>query len=50
MEEEKTHRPQWEPTWKDIVLYFVLGLLFIGQIVLCVRFYNLACCEMVSDY
>lgn len=42
MEEEKAHRPQWKSTWKDIVLYFVLGLLFIGQLVLCVISYNWA--------
>jgi len=42
MKEGKTHRPQWKPTWKDVVLYLVLGLLFIGQIVLCILFYNWA--------
>ena len=42
MEEGKTHRSQWKPTWKDIVLWSVLGLLFVGQIVLCILFYNWA--------
>jgi protein-S-isoprenylcysteine O-methyltransferase Ste14 len=31
---------KWRPTWKDYVLYLILGLLFIGQIVMCVLYYN----------
>jgi hypothetical protein len=35
MKEEKTDKPQWKPTWKE-------GILFIGQIALCLLFYNSA--------
>lgn len=42
MKEGKIRRPQWKPTSKDVALYFVLGLLFIGQIILCIIFYNWA--------
>lgn len=40
MKEEKTDKPQWKPTRKFLVLSSVLGILFIGQIVLCFLFYN----------
>ena len=36
MSEEKTHKPNW----KDFIGSSVAGALFIGQIVLCVLFYN----------
>lgn len=39
---EKTDKPQWKPTWKDLVLSSIGGILFIGQIVLCFLFYNRA--------
>jgi len=39
---EKTKRVQWEPTWKDVIFYSFLGILFIGQVVLCFLFYNWA--------
>jgi len=42
MKEEKTDKPQWKPTWKDLIFSFVGGILFIGQIVLCFLFYNWA--------
>jgi protein-S-isoprenylcysteine O-methyltransferase Ste14 len=42
MKEEKTDKPQWKPTWKDLVFSSVGGILFIGQIVLCFLFYNWA--------
>jgi protein-S-isoprenylcysteine O-methyltransferase Ste14 len=38
--EEKTDKPQWQPTWKDLVFSSVGGFLFIGQIGLCFLFYN----------
>jgi len=31
---------QWKPTFKEILLYFMLGILFLGQIVLCFLFFN----------
>ena len=31
---------QWKPTWKDIILYLFLGILFAGQVVLCFISYN----------
>jgi len=31
---------QWKPTLKEIILWIFLGILFIGQIVLCFLFYN----------
>jgi protein-S-isoprenylcysteine O-methyltransferase Ste14 len=40
MKEEKTDKPQWKPTWKDLVFSSVGGFLFIGQIGLCFLFYN----------
>jgi hypothetical protein len=40
MEEEKTGKPEWKPTWKDVVLASIAGVSFIGQIVLCFLFYN----------
>jgi len=40
--EEKIEQGQWKPTWKDIILYSFLGILFIGQVVLCFLFYNWA--------
>jgi protein-S-isoprenylcysteine O-methyltransferase Ste14 len=42
MKEEKTDKPQWKQTWKDLVFSSVGGILFIGQIVLCFLFYNWA--------
>ena len=42
MKGEKTDKPQWKPTWKDLVFSSVGGILFIGQIVLCFLFYNWA--------
>ena len=42
MKEEKTDKPQWKPTWKDLVFSSIGGILFIGQIVLCFLFYNWA--------
>jgi protein-S-isoprenylcysteine O-methyltransferase Ste14 len=42
MKEEKTDKPQWKPTWKDLIFSSVGGILFIGQIVLCFVFYNWA--------
>jgi protein-S-isoprenylcysteine O-methyltransferase Ste14 len=39
---EKTDKPQWKPTWKDLVFSSIGGILFIGQIVLCFLFYNWA--------
>ena len=38
--EKKIEQGQWKPTWKDIILYLFLGILFIGQLVLCFRSYN----------
>jgi protein-S-isoprenylcysteine O-methyltransferase Ste14 len=40
MQEERTDKPQWKPTWKDVILSSVGGVSFIGQIVLCFLFYN----------
>ena len=42
MNEEKTKKPQWKPTWKECILYSILGILFVGQIILCFLFYNWA--------
>jgi protein-S-isoprenylcysteine O-methyltransferase Ste14 len=42
MKEEKTGKPQWKPTWKDLIFSSVGGILFIGQIVLCFVFYDWA--------
>ena len=33
---------QWKLTWKDAILYSFLGILFVGQVVLCFLFYNWA--------
>jgi len=40
MQEEGTDKPQWKPTWKDVILSSVGGVSFTGQIVLCFLFYN----------
>jgi protein-S-isoprenylcysteine O-methyltransferase Ste14 len=37
---ESTGKQNWKPTWKDIILYLCLGILFVGQVVLCFLFYN----------
>jgi len=37
---EKTNRQQWKPSRNEIVLYSLLGILFIGLIVLCFLFFN----------
>jgi len=37
---ENTEQGKWKPTWKDIILYALLGILFIGQVVLCFISYN----------
>jgi len=42
MKEEKTDKPRWKPTWKDLIFSSIGGILFIGQIVLCFLFYNWA--------
>lgn len=42
MKEEKANKPQWKQTWKECILYSILGILFIGQIILCLLFYNWA--------
>lgn len=42
MSEERTDKPQPKPTWRFIVLFFIGVAFFIGQIVLCVLFYNWA--------
>ena len=31
---------QWKPTWRDIILYIFLGILFVGQVVFCFISYN----------
>jgi protein-S-isoprenylcysteine O-methyltransferase Ste14 len=48
MKEEKTDKPQWKPTWKDLIFSSVGGILFIGQIVLCFVFYNWAGLNVLS--
>jgi hypothetical protein len=40
MNENNNDKPQWKPTQKEYIMYSVLGILFIGQIVLCILFYN----------
>ena len=40
MNERTSDRRQWKPTWKDIILYLFLGILFIGQVVFCFISYN----------
>ncbi|HEY49610.1 MAG TPA: isoprenylcysteine carboxylmethyltransferase family protein [Dehalococcoidia bacterium] len=42
MSEHQTGKAKWEPSRKEIALTSVLGSFFIGQIVLCVLFYNWA--------
>lgn len=37
-----THKEQWRPTRKRMIFYSFLGILFIGQVVLCFLFYNRA--------
>lgn len=48
MSGRKADRAQWKPTWEDIVLTSVLGGLIVGQIVLCVLFYNWAGLDVLS--
>ena len=40
MNKRTSDRRQWKPTWKDIILYLFLGILFIGQVVFCFISYN----------
>ena len=41
MNSEKTpDQSKWKPTVKEIILWSFLGILFIGQIVMCFLFYN----------
>jgi len=40
--EEKTDKPRWKPTWRDVILTSVGGISFIAQIALCFLFYNWA--------
>jgi protein-S-isoprenylcysteine O-methyltransferase Ste14 len=42
MKEKKTDKPQWKPTWKDLIFSSIGGILFMGQTVLCFLFYNRA--------
>ena len=47
MNDSETDKQQWKPTWKDIILYSILGILFIGQVVLCFLFYNWASLDVL---
>ena len=40
MDKRTLDQKQWQPNWKDIIFYVLLGILFIGQIVLCFTSYN----------
>jgi len=40
MNKRTSDQRQWKPTWKDIILYLFLGILFIGQVVFCFISYN----------
>lgn len=40
MNKRTSDRERWKTTSKGIILYLFLGILFIGQIVLCFLFYN----------
>ena len=42
MSEENTDKPQSKPTWRFFLLFSIGVALFIGQVVLCVLFYNWA--------
>lgn len=43
MNNEITHdQNKWKPTLKDLILWSLLGILFIGQVVFCFVFYNWA--------
>ena len=39
---ESIGKQNWTPTWKDIILYSFLGILFVSQVVLCILYYNWA--------
>jgi len=47
MNKRTSDQNQWKPTLKDIILYVLLGILFIGQVVLCFVFYNWANLDVV---
>ena len=40
MDENAVNAKTWKPTWKDIALMGLLGILFVGLIVVCVLYYN----------
>ena len=40
MNKRPSEMEQWKPTWKDIILYLFLGILFVGQVFLCFISYN----------
>jgi len=42
MSKEKTDKPQWKPTRKDIIRSSVLGVMAVSQIILCFLSYNWA--------
>jgi protein-S-isoprenylcysteine O-methyltransferase Ste14 len=40
MNKRTSNQREWKPTWKDIILYLFLGILFVGQVVFCFISYN----------